>query len=152
MNVTVTRIDWLNEQDDHKLQDMIDHAKRQTATPASKWEQEIELLQGILADRNNNSTTGGLADIEAAGLPTHAHQLAYHHSIGGGTDHNDALIWARTHPMPLQAENDTVWTDSDIIGILQDCAQIDQVTDRPLGIWECTRLTQRDMIRKGIRS
>lgn len=47
-------------------------------------------------------------------------------------------------------ENLALWSDADVIEILTDAREIDKVTGRPLGTWEITRLTQRDMIRRAL--
>lgn len=49
-----------------------------------------------------------------------------------------------------KSEDAPLWTDQEIIQILTDASKIDQVTDRPLGIWEMMRLEQRDMIRRAL--
>jgi hypothetical protein len=91
-----------------------------------------------------------LEEMERAqiGALTHDQQFGYHVVRENDYDHSEALrcalTWKRSHVK-------TIWSDEEVIEILQDAAKVDKVTGRPLGHWEMMRLDQRDVIRSGIR-
>jgi hypothetical protein len=89
---------------------------------------------------------------------SHAVQVAYYQLLQDGAHAGlDTLHLAEQKPAELTPDrvhaSDTdapMWSDQEVVQIMFDAAQIDAVTDRPLGTWELMRLEQRDAIRKAL--